>query len=66
MAPNGTDSKLPPMSDAARRREAERAALREVRLAEALRSNLKRRKEQARGRTASEPNPDDPSGPADT
>jgi hypothetical protein len=38
------------MSADALRREAERAALREARLAEALRQNLKRRKEQARTR----------------
>lgn len=49
MAPDGNDIQ----SEAARRREAERAALRDARLSEALRSNLKRRKAQERGRSAS-------------
>jgi hypothetical protein len=43
-------SKPASMSAAAAEREAKRAAERETRLAEALRANLKRRKEQARNK----------------
>jgi hypothetical protein len=45
------ESKQAGMSAAAAEREARRAAEREARLAEALRANLKRRKEQARNKT---------------
>jgi hypothetical protein len=45
------ESKQAGMSAAAAEREARRVAEREARLAEALRANLKRRKEQARNRT---------------
>ncbi len=62
MTPDGSGDGPDAKREDAESREAGRAAARDARLAQALRANLKRRKDQARGRGAASTSPGERGG----